>query len=368
MTMLSTEFTAAVGIEHPIVQAPMAGGATTPELVSAVSNAGALGSFAAAVLSPSAIIEAVRRIRSQTSKPFNVNLFVLDQPNPTEAELARAQALLAPYRAALGLGVATMPGRFCEDNRAQMAAVLELAPPVVSFTFGLLDAETVAQFKRAGCLVIGTATTVSEARAWEGVGADFICAQGSEAGAHRGTFLGDFEQSSIGLMALIPQVVAAVSRPVIAAGGIMDGRGVAASLILGAQAAQLGTAFLSCPESGIPRVWKQKLLEARDDGTRLTRAFSGRHARGIVNEFMERMRPFEGEVPAYPVQNALTSEIRQAAARLDRPEFMSLWAGQAASMSRPLPAAQLVNTLAEELHSILRGQVVSGLGSGKEGR
>jgi len=245
------------------------------------------------------------------------------------------------------------PARFCEDPREQFAALLQLAPPVVSFTFGLLDAHTVTQFKRAGSLVIGTATTVAEALAWEAVGADFICAQGAEAGAHRGTFLGGFEESCIGLIALIPQVAAAVKRPVIAAGGIMDGRGIAAALILGAQAAQLGTAFLGCPESGIPAVWKQKLREARDDSTRLTRTFSGRHARGIVNEFMERMRAFEGDVPAYPIQNALTGEIRQVAAKLERPEFMSLWAGQGVAMSRPLPAGELVRTLVEELQAIL---------------
>lgn len=351
--MTLSQFAETVGIDYPIVQAPMVGGATTPELVAAVSNAGALGSFAAAILPPSAIVEGVKRIRSLTSRPFNVNLFVLEQPRPTESELERAQAHLEPFRAALGLGPASAPSKFCEEPREQIAALLSLAPPVVSFTFGLLDAETVAQFKGAGSLVMGTATTVAEALAWEAAGADFICAQGAEAGAHRGTFLGGFEESCIGLMALIPQVAAAVKRPVIAAGGIMDGRGIAAALILGAQAAQLGTAFLCCPESGIPSVWKQKLREARDDSTRLTRTFSGRHARGIVNEFMERMRPFEGDVPAYPIQNALTGEIRQVAAKLGRPEFMSLWAGQGASMSRPLPAGELVRTLMEELHAIL---------------
>lgn len=353
MSVSYLQLTSAVEIEHPIVQAPMAGGATTPELVAAVSNAGALGSFAAALLPASSIVENVKRIRSLTSRPFNVNLFVLEQPRPTEAQLARAQALIAPFRASLGLGPASTPLKFCEDSREQIAALLEVAPPVVSFTFGLLDAETVSRFKRAGCLVIGTATTVAEAKAWETVGADFVCAQGFEAGAHRGTFLGGFEESCVGLFALVPQVAAAIARPVIAAGGIMDGRGIAASLILGAQGAQLGTAFLGCPESGIHPGWKQKLCEARDDSTRLTRSFSGRYARGIVNEFMERMRPFESEVPAYPVQNALTGEMRQAAAKQDRLELMSLWAGQAASMSRPLPAGELVRTLVEELHAIL---------------
>jgi nitronate monooxygenase len=201
--------------------------------------------------------------------------------------------------------------------------------------------------------VIGTATTVAEAKAWESVGADLICAQGAEAGAHRGTFFGDFEQSSIGLMALLPQVTRAVTVPVIAAGGIMSGTGIAAALILGAEAAQLGTAFLCCPESGIHEGWKKRIQGSSDDSTRLTRVFSGRHARGIVNDFMEHFRPFEKDVPPYPIQNALTAEIRKKAASQNRLEMMSLWAGQGSPMARALPAEQLVETLADELDSVM---------------
>lgn len=345
----ATPLTAALGIEHPIIQAPMAGGATTPALVAAVSNAGALGSFAAAILAPAAIREAVGRVRALTGRPFNVNLFVLDIPQVDAARLARAHALLDPLRAELGLPPGTTPARFCEDPQAQFEAVLELAPPVVSFTFGIVDAATVERFRRAGSKVVGTATTVAEALAWEAAGADCVCAQGYEAGGHRGTFLGDMEQSGIGLMALLPQIARAVRIPVIAAGGIMDGRGIAASLLLGAQAAQLGTAFLCCPESGIPEVWKAAVRGARDDATRLTRAFSGRHARGVVNAFMERLRGAEGELPPYPVQNALTGELRQTAARQGKADYMSLWAGQGAGMARTLPAAELVRALAAEL-------------------
>lgn len=348
----TTGLTNTIGINHPIVQGPMNGG-SPPELVAAVSNAGALGSFAASLLSPDAMAEGVRKIRSLTDRPFNVNLFILDRPAPTEAELSRALDLLAPFRTSLGLAPGSVPKKFCEDFREQVEALLELAPPVVSFTFGVLDSETVTRFKRAGCFVIGTATTAAEAQAWEKAGADCICAQGAEAGGHRATFLGDFEQSCIGLMALIPQVTASVKIPVIAAGGMMNGRGIAASLILGAQAGQLGTAFLSCPESGIAPAWRTQLQQARDDSTRLTRTLSGRYARGIVNEFMERMRSHEDEVPPYPVQNALTTEMRQTATKQGRAEYMSLWAGQAAGMCRPMPAAQLVKTLAEELRAVL---------------
>ncbi|MFC5473910.1 NAD(P)H-dependent flavin oxidoreductase [Paraherbaspirillum soli] len=355
MTIRYSAFKTAVGIDHPIVQGPMNGGSPL-ELTVAVSNAGALGSYAAALLAPAAIIENVAKIRALTNRPFNVNLFVQEPPRPAAAEVLAAQDLLAPFRAELGLGPTSVPDKFCEDFRDQVSALLEAAPPVVNFTFGILDSETVSRFKRAGSLVIGTATTVAEAQAWERGGADFICASGSEAGGHRATFLGDFEQSCIGLMALVPQVAAAVKIPVIAAGGIMNGRGIAASLMLGAQAAQLGTAFLSCPESGIAQAWRQQLQKARDDSTRLTRTFSGRYARGIVNQFMERMRPFEQEVPPYPVQNALTGEMRQAAAKLARPEFMSLWAGQGVAMARPMPAAELVKTLADELQALLPNQ------------
>ncbi|MNZ43182.1 Nitronate monooxygenase [compost metagenome] len=345
----NTLFANLTGTRHPLIQAPMAGGATTPELVAAVCNAGALGSFAAATLSPAAMREGVARVRALTDRPFNVNLFILENPDPSDEEVARAQARLDPLRAELGLPPGSRPARFCEDNRAQIETLLELAPPLVSFTFGLLDATTVARFHAAGCRVIGTATTVAEALAWQAVGADLICAQGSEAGGHRGTFLGDPQQSCLGLLALLPQVVAAVNIPVIAAGGIMDGRGIAACLLLGAQAAQLGTAFLCCPESGIPSIWKEAILAARDDSTRLTRAFSGRLARGIANDFMRRLAAAEDEVPAYPVQNALTGDIRQAAVRQGRSEYLSLWAGQGAGMARTLPAGELVRTLMEEM-------------------
>ncbi|SDS45193.1 NAD(P)H-dependent flavin oxidoreductase [Pseudomonas oryzae] len=342
-------FTALVGVRHPLIQAPMAGGATTPELVAAVSNAGALGSFAAATLAPAAIREGVARVRQLTDRPFNVNLFILDEPAPSDEEVARAQARLDPLRAELGLPPGGRPTRFCEDNRAQLETLLELAPPVVSFTFGILDAATVARFHAVGSLVMGTATTVAEARAWQAVGADLVCAQGCEAGGHRGSFLGDPQQACLGLLALLPQLAAAVNIPVVAAGGLMDGRGIAASLLLGAQAAQLGTAFLCCPESGIPAIWKEAIRAARDDSTRLTRAFSGRFARGITNDFMRRFAAEEEQIPAYPVQNALTADIRQAALRQGRSEYLSLWAGQGAGMARSLPAAELVQTLMAEL-------------------
>ena len=347
-----TPFTKLVGITFPIVQAPM-GGATTPELVAAVSNAGALGSLAAGYLSPEAIRSNVAEIRARTKKPFNVNLFLIDLPRPDPVQVAKALEWMQPIRSALGLPSADAPAKYFEDPQAQFEALVEAAPPVASFTFGILSQKQMAALKKRSVLVMGTATTVAEARAWEAAGADFVCTQGSEAGAHRGTFIGEFESAMIGTIALVPQVVDAVRIPVIAAGGIMDGRGIAAALMLGAAGAQMGTAFLLCLESGISAAWKSALRGAHEDHTRVTRVYSGRAARGIVNEFMERMSPFEPELPPYPIQNALTTPIRQAAAKANRPEFLSLFVGQAASMCRELPAAELVARLVKETRTAL---------------
>lgn len=347
-----TPLTKLVGVEYPILLAPMAG-ASTPELTAAVSNAGGLGAFAAAVLPPDAIHAGIARVRQLTSKPFSVNLFILGRTNPDPRQVAHALELLAPIREELGLPPGEPLTKYSEDNQAQFDAVLEERPALASFTFGILTEAQVAALQSRGILVMGTATTVAEAKAWDAVGADIICAQGSEAGAHRGTFLGDPEASLVGTMALVPQMADAVRVPVIAAGGIMDGRGIAASLILGAAGAQMGTAFLSCPESGIPAAWRDALMNARDDQTRVSRIYSGRHARGIVNEFMRRLTPVAAEIPPYPIQNALTGPIRRAAGQAHRPEYLSLWAGQAAGMSRGLPAAELFAALVQETQSAL---------------
>ena len=228
---------------------------------------------------------------------------------------------------------------------------MALRPAVASFTFGILDAAQVARLHAAGCLVVGTATTVAEARAWAQVGADVVCASGTEAGGHRGTFLGDFTASQVGTLALVPQCVDAVDIPVIAAGGIMDGRGIAAAQALGAQAVQMGTAFLACPESGIGPAYRQALAQAQDTDTRLTRVFSGRPARGIVNAMMEALAAEEDRVPAYPVQNALTGALRRAAAAQGRTSHLSLWAGQGVGAARAMPAGELVAVLTDEWHT-----------------
>ncbi len=340
-------------LAHPIIQAPMAGGATTTELVSAVCNAAALGSLAAALLPPQKILDAIAAIRAATHGPFNVNLFVLDEPDAGAPEIAagiaRAHELLAPIRRELGLPERAVPPKFCERFADQLAAVREAAPAIVSFTFGVLDVKEVRALKRRGCAVIGTATIVAEARAWEEASADAVCAQGAEAGAHRGTFIGAPEDSMTPILALVPMILQHVKIPMIAAGGIMDGRGIAAAQMLGATAAQLGTAFLTCPEAGIHPAWKRMLVSSAASKTIVTRAFSGRPARAIPNQYTERMHPHAQELPPYPIMNAMTMELRAAAAAADRPEFLSLWAGENAPMSRGLPAAELIRELAREL-------------------
>jgi nitronate monooxygenase len=348
---MQTPLCSRLGIAHPIIQAPMAS-VTTAELAAAVSSAGALGSLGALALTPHGIVELSAKVRALTDKPFNLNLFVLEPARIDAAQIARVLQWLAPIHAELGLPPPKAPGSYGQVLEDQLQAVIEVAPRVASFHIGLLNAEAVKKLQKARIFVIGTATNVAEAKAWVANGADAVCAQGAEAGGHRGTFLGDVHDSMIGTLALVPQVVDAVDVPVIAAGGIMDGRGIAAVLALGAQAAQLGTAFINCAESSAPPVWRQALRKADDTATTLTKAFTGRYARGIAGEFMRRMAAHENELPPYAVQSALTADMRRAAAGAGRGEYLSMWAGQAAGMTRTraedLTAAQLVHALVSE--------------------
>jgi nitronate monooxygenase len=350
-----TRVTGLLGITYPLIQARMAGGATTPALVAAVSNAGGLGTLGAAYLSPDALREAMRATRRLTDRSFAVNLFVPTPFAVDPRQIARMAARLAPYRDAVGLPTPTspVPDRYAESFDDQVAAVLDERAPVFSFTFGIPAPDVLRRFKERGVPTCGTATTVREARTLAAAGVDLIVAQGSEAGGHRGAFLGPVDDALIGTMALVPQVVDAVPVPVVAAGGIMDGRGVAAALALGAEGAQLGTAFLACPESAAPPAHKEALRRATDEDTRLTRAISGRAARGIANRLGMELAAPDDAIPPFPIQHTLTHDIRQAAAAQGRAEFLALWAGQAAALAHPTPAGTLVADIAAATAALL---------------
>ena len=342
-----TEAVRRLGIDLPIVAAPMGGGPTTPALVAAVSEAGGLGSLAGGYLSPERLRADITAVRGLTSKPFAVNLFAPTPVEPTTEELERALAALEPYRVHLELPPRpTAGGPWAEDFDSQVAVIVEERVPVTSFTFGLLPATAVAALHDAGSLLVGTATTVEEAVTLISAGSDVVCAQGSEAGAHRGTFLALAEQSLIGTLALVPQVCDAVDVPVLAAGGIMDGRGVAAALSLGAGAAVLGTAFLRCPEAGTSPPHRRALAAATETSTALTTGITGRMARGIENRLMRDLRHLA--VPPYPVMHTLTAELRRRAAERDEPELMALWCGQGIRLATDLPAGELVRRLADD--------------------
>jgi nitronate monooxygenase len=326
----------------PIIQAPMVG-ASDGALAIAVSRAGGLGTLAGGGLAPADIGPAVEALRAGAGEaPFAVNLLMAPKAAPDAATVDAALERLKPWYAALEAPLPGTPNQFAPDFEAQLEALVAVAPPIASFAFDVLRRDQVEALQRAGSYVVGTATTVAEARAWAEAGADGICAQGSEAGGHRGDFLAETEASLVGTFALVATIRAAVDLPVIAAGGIMDGRGVAAALALGAAAAQMGTAFLLADEAVTSAAWRGAVAAAPDDPTRLTRAFTGRFARGIENRFMREMRGVEREVPAYPVQNRLTQPLRAAAAQAGEPDMISLWAGQAVKLAGRGPAGAMV--------------------------
>jgi nitronate monooxygenase len=353
---IDTPLTRRLGIEHPIIQAPLAGGGDTPALVAAVAGAGAIGFIGASYLTPAQIGDAARAVRGLTGRPFGINLFAPGPVPPLPAGAGAAVARVAPYFAELGLPAPTAPAAPADAFPALFEAALASGASAFSFTFGVLPEGAIAAIRARGMFLMGTATNVAEAVALERAGVDAVVAQGAEAGGHRGTFAGDTEAGMVGTIALVPQIADAVKVPVIASGGIMDGRGIAAALALGASGVQLGTAFLTCEEAGIPAAYKQAILDARESDTRITRAFSGRPARGIVNRFMAEVGS-TGDADAilpFPLQNSLTRPLRAAAAKAGRAEFLSLWAGQGVGLARRETAAGLVRRLAEETGSVLR--------------
>ena len=332
--------------QFPIIQAPMAG-VQGAALAAAVSNAGGLGSLPCAMLSTDALQNELQVLQSSTREPFNVNFFCHRQPEPDATREARWRESLLPYFRELGVDpekIVNGPGRFPFSHES--ADVLEkFRPAVISFHFGLPPADLLARVKSWGSKVISSATTVDEASWLENQGVDAIIAQGLEAGGHRGMFLSEDITTQVGTLALLPQVVASVSIPVIAAGGIASSAGVAAAMTLGATGVQVGTAFLLCPEATTSVVHRAALQSAQVRETALTNLFSGRPARGVVNRIMREQGPMSSKTPAFPFAPAALAPLRTSAEASGNGDFSPLWAGQNASACKAIPASELVREL-----------------------
>jgi nitronate monooxygenase len=349
-------------LDYPIVQGPFGGGLSTVQLAATVSNAGGLGSFGAHIMTSDDITPLVAKLKAGTTRTFAVNLWV-PQPHEadrlSESDLARHVDRIRPYLAKLGLPEPDATYPLGPDFEAQAQTLLAAEPPAVSFVMGVPPEWVVSEARRRGIATIGTATTVDEAVELQEAGLDAVVASGTDAGGHRGAFLRPVRESLVGTFALIPQVADAVSVPVIAAGGIADGRGIAAALTLGADGVQIGTGFLATDESGASPVHKQTLHSAAAHTTVLTRLFSGRHARGILNRLVRELESLEGEVPPYPIQNALMLPVRRAAAQQGLADYINLWAGQAASLTRSGSAVEYFHALVDDTDRALdrRGSV-----------
>ena len=348
------ELTQALRIKYPIVQAPMLG-VTTPEMVAAISNHGGLGSLPVGGLPPEKTIELIRKTKTLTQSPFAVNLFTNHLPKTANKLLFESmQNRLEKICVENHLSFERLSFEALKFNSYtdQIDCLLSENIPVVSFTFGTLDSNSIKAFKQQGTFLIGTATCLKEAEILDQIGIDIITAQGIEAGGHRGTFLDNEALPMIGSMSLVPLLANKVRKPILAAGGISDGRTIKAAFILGAKGVQLGTAFIASDESAAIPAYKEALQNAKDVDVVLTKAFSGRWARGVKNKFITEMEEAELEIPEYPIQGSLTSQIRIVAQQQNNKEFTSLWAGQSASKSAMKPAADIFVNLIRETEEI----------------
>ncbi|TSB46047.1 NAD(P)H-dependent flavin oxidoreductase [Alkalicoccobacillus porphyridii] len=346
-------------ITHPIIQAPMAGGISTSELTAAVSNHGGLGMIAAGYLTPAELLQQIKEVKQNTSNWFGVNIFVPSEYEVEDCALHTSRTLLEPIRESLHLQQSepTLPqaNRDLANYHKLIDLLIEERIPVCSFTFGIPSKEIIQRLKKHNIVLIGTATTVKEAIEIERIGLDIVVLQGSEAGGHRATFLHAEEEGLVGLMSLIPQTVKLINIPIIASGGIMDGRGLMAARCLGAAAVQMGTAFLTCEESGASDIHKQAVTKATDSQTTLTRTFSGKKARAINNTFIRLMQSREKDLPAFPIQNTLTKPIRTVSSQQNNREYMSLWSGQSPMLASIQTAEELIDRVMQEAEEIWNG-------------
>lgn len=360
-------------IEHPLVLAPMAGLGTV-ELAASVCAGGGLGSLGCVGLSPERVVQAVDKLRTLTGKPINTNFFCHRAARNDPAREADWRDRLAPYYGEFGLDLppAANQSEILPFDDALCSAVEHIKPEVVSFHFGLPEPALLTRVKAAGCRVVASATTVAEARWLEAHGADVIIAQGYEAGGHRGMFLAANLQeeaaSQPGTLALVPQIADAVGVPVVASGGIADGRGIAAAFALGAAGVQIGTAYLFCPEAAVSSLYREALRQARADTTIVTDVFSGRPARALCNRLTRELGLFHGMTPDFPMPMLTLAPLRRKAEQRGSREFSPHWAGQAAPLGREMPAEALTRALAEaalERFRQLAGTAVNGARSAR---
>ena len=341
-----------LGIDHPIIQGPFGGGLSTPRLVAEVSNFGGLGSFGAYHLAPEAIGPLAAEIRALTVKPFALNLWVSDHDEGGQQidqfEFDRIFEIFRPYFHEMGVEKPAMPAHYSQRFEEQVEALIDAAPSAFSFVFGIPAPDVLARCKKRGIVTIGAATSIAEAEVLDDAGIDLIVATGFDAGGHRPSFLARAEESLMGTFALTQLVSRRVKAPVIAAGGIADGRGVRAALALGAQAVQIGTAFLACEESGATPAHRAALFSSEAERTALTRAFSGRLARGLRNRWVEEMAERAAELPPFPIQSWFMSQLRPAVVQAGRTDLVSLWSGQIAPNLKHRKAGDLMRSLIDE--------------------
>ena len=360
-TWTRTSVTEKLGITYPIIQGPFGRGASTALLAATVSNAGGLGSFGANDLTPEAVFQIAGEIRKLTDRPFGMNLWVSTHDaggDTLDAETYdRVLSLLAPYYQELGVELPERPPAKAANFEEQVDALIEARPAVFSFVFGIPSPQILATCREKGIATVGGASTVDEAIAMEAAGVDMVVASGFEAGGHRPSFLKSAEDSLVGTFALVPQIADRVRIPVIAAGGIADGRGLAAAMDLGADAVQIGTAFLACEESGAHPLHRQLLFqEAAAKSTGLTRAYTGRLARGLSHRFAAEMQKHEALFAKYPAHSWILAPLRAAALAQGRSDLVALWAGQAAPLIRHRKAGELFAALVQETNALLKNR------------
>ncbi|SKC43977.1 NAD(P)H-dependent flavin oxidoreductase [Ohtaekwangia koreensis] len=352
-----TKATEMLGIDYPIMQGPFGGGLSSPALVAAVSNAGGLGGYGAYTLNPQDIYAIDKQIKAATNKPYNINLWVSDTDAPggtiSDEHFDAAKQLFKPYFDEAGIPLPEKPAPFTSRFENQVDVILHTRPKVFSFVFGIPSADILEQCRKLGIKTVGAATTLDEAIALEAAGVDMIVASGFEAGGHRPSFLARAEQSITGTFVLLQLIREKVKIPVIAAGGIADSRGVAAAFMLGADAVQIGTAFLACDESGALPVHRQMLFSDAAKYTTLTRAFTGRLGRGIANSITTELLGKESEFLPFPLQTTFMSSLRKAAIEKEKWSMILFWGGQIAPILKHTKAEALMKSLIEETSRIM---------------